>query len=82
LGRYERAGVSTLVVPGALLEPPPGWMGRPAPIRAPPATQREISCFSAGVRIRCDWPTKSGESWPGIHGGIFPIRIMVRIRLE
>jgi hypothetical protein len=76
---YERDGVSVIVVPGALLAVPTGFSERPDPIRAPPPTQRAINCFSDGVRIRCDWPRYSGESWPGIHGGMRPSFVITRI---
>ena len=44
-------------------------------------THSAISCFSAGVRIRCDCPRYAGESWPGIHGGIRPSFVITRMPL-
>src|SRR6266511_230658 len=79
LGRYGFAGVSVMLVPGALLPSPIGAMEPPAPMRAPPRTQRAIRLFSAGVRIRRDWPRYWGESRPGIHGGILPRWVMARM---
>src|ERR671920_2196928 len=67
------------MVPGALLSTGGLVTRPPLPIRAPPRTQRAISFFSAGVRIRLDWPTNEGESCPGIHGGIRPSWVMTRI---
>src|SRR5512133_1543672 len=77
---YDRVGVRVIVVPGALLVAPTGLTARPFPIRAPPRTQRAISAFSAGVRIRRDWPRYVGESCPGIQGGMRPSFVMTRMR--
>src|SRR5215471_9335703 len=76
---YGCDGVSVIVVPGALLVVATGFTDPPAPIGAPLLTQRAISCFSAGVRMRRDWLRYSGESWPGIHGGIRPSFVITRI---
>jgi len=76
---YEWAGVSVVVVPGALLLLSGGATGRPAPIRAPPRTQRATNAFSAGIRMRRDCPRYAGESCPGIHGGIRPSSVMTRM---
>src|SRR5919201_763622 len=81
-GRYALAGRSVSVVPGPLPPPPTGSTEPPAPRRAPPRTHRPSRLFSAALRIRRDWPMYSGESRPGIQGGIRPSRVIARIALE